>query len=60
MVYTDFVSCLVLILGAALICIIGLGEVSGWGALREMVAALPDTAQHFNLVRPARRPILLV
>jgi SSS family solute:Na+ symporter len=55
-VYTDFVSCIVLIIGAALICIIGLGEVGGWGALREKVAALPDTAQHFNLVRPASDP----
>ena len=55
-VYTDFVSCIVLIVGAALICIIGMDEVGGWEALREKVAALPNTEHHFNIVRPASDP----
>lgn len=55
-VYTDFISCLVLIVGATLICIIGLAEVGGWSALREKVAALPETEYHFQLLRPADDP----
>ncbi len=55
-VYTDFVSCIVLIIGAALICMIGLNEVGGWDALRAKVAALPETENHFNVVRPADDP----
>ncbi len=55
-VYTDFVSCIVLIVGAALICLIGLGEVGGWEALRAKVSALPDTEHHFNVIRPASDP----
>ncbi|MBX3423248.1 MAG: sodium/solute symporter [Pirellulaceae bacterium] len=52
-VYTDFVSCIVLIIGAIMICAIGLGEVGGWSGLRERVAQLPDTQHHFQLLRPA-------
>ena len=52
-VYTDFVSCIVLIVGATLICIIGLSEVGGWSALRERIASLPNTERHFDLLRPA-------
>lgn len=52
-VFTDFVSCIVLIVGATLICVIGLNEVGGWSELRQRVAALPDTQHHFQLIRPA-------
>jgi SSS family solute:Na+ symporter len=55
-VYTDFVSCIVLIIGATLILVIGLHEVGGWGALRAKIAALPGTEQHFNMIRPADDP----
>ncbi len=55
-VYTDFISCLVLIVGATLICVIGLVEVGGWSALQEKVAALPNTEHHFQLLRPASDP----
>ena len=55
-VYTDFVSCIVLMVGAVLICVFGLIEVGGWSALREAVRALPDTEHHFQLLRPADDP----
>ena len=55
-VYTDFISCLVLIVGAALICILGLAEVGGWNALREKISELPNTEHHFQLLRPADDP----
>ncbi|HAC92519.1 MAG TPA: hypothetical protein DCF63_18100 [Planctomycetaceae bacterium] len=55
-VCTDFVSCIVLIVGATLMCVIGLNEVGGWTALRERIAALPGTEHHFQLVRPSTDP----
>jgi solute:Na+ symporter, SSS family len=55
-VYTDFISCIVLIVGASLICAIGLNEVGGWAELRSKVAELPNTEQHFQLIRPASDP----
>ena len=55
-VYTDLVSCVVLIVGAALICWIGLNEVGGWTELRQRIAEMPHTEHHFQLVRPANDP----
>ena len=55
-VYTDFVSCIVLVVGAALICILGLQETGGWSGLREKVEALPETEHHFSILRPADDP----
>jgi SSS family solute:Na+ symporter len=55
-VYTDFVSCIVLIIGSILICVLGLQEVGGWAALRETVESLPQTEHHFQLLRPADDP----
>ncbi len=55
-VYTDFVSCIVLIVGAALICIYGLAEVGGWSELQRRVSELPGTEHHFKLVLPADAP----
>ena len=55
-VFTDLVSCLVLIAGATMICVIGLHEVGGWAALREQVLELPATEHHFQLLRPAHDP----
>lgn len=57
-VYTDFVSCIVLIVGAVLICALGLAEVGGWSVLRERIASLPNTEHHFDLLRPANDPDL--
>lgn len=56
-VMTDFVSCAVLIAGAALICVYGLRETGGWSGLQERIAALPadqfHTEHHFDLMLPA-------
>lgn len=55
-VYTDILSCIVLIAGTILICHYGLQETGGWEGLREKVAAIPNTEHHFSLVRPADDP----
>ena len=55
-VFTDLVSCVVLIIGMVLICVIGLNKVGGWESLRAQVSALPNTEYHFALVRPASDP----
>ena len=52
-VYTDVVSCVVLIAGALLMCIVGLNEVGGWSVLVERVSNQPWTAEHFDLLPPA-------
>ncbi len=55
-VYTDFISCIVLSIGAGLICLVGLWEVGGWSGLQERIAAISlegvDTSNHFNLLHP--------
>lgn len=56
-VVTDSLSCAVLIVGAALICILGLSEVGGFEALHEKVSAIPWTEHHFSLVLPADHPV---
>jgi SSS family solute:Na+ symporter len=55
-VFTDFVSCIVLILGAAMICLFGLHETGGWSGLQQQIAALPNTEHHFDLLLPADSP----
>lgn len=55
-VFTDFVSCIVLIVGASLICIVGMIEVGGWSELQRRVSELPGTEHHFKLVLPADAP----
>lgn len=61
-VVTDTLSCIVLIVGAALICTIGLSEVGGFAGLQEKVgqAGVPEgigqsswTEHHLHLVLPA-------
>jgi SSS family solute:Na+ symporter len=52
-VYTDFISCIVLIGGTILICVFGLMEVGGWEGLQEKIANRPNTEHHFSLLRPA-------
>lgn len=51
--FTDAVSCIVLIGGAALLCSIGLYEVGGPAAMIERVSALPWTEEHFKLLPSA-------
>ncbi|MDY0171133.1 MAG: sodium/solute symporter [Thermoguttaceae bacterium] len=55
-VVTDALSCVVLIGGAALICIFGLMEVGGFSGLHEKVASLEWTEHHFQMVLPADHP----
>ena len=50
---TDAVSCVVLIVGAALLCGIGLWEIGGVTPMIERVSALPWTAEHFELLPSA-------
>ncbi len=52
-VVTDAFSCVVLILGAAIICISGLSEVGGVGALKEAIASKTWTQDHLTLLPPA-------
>jgi len=57
-VVTDALSCVVLIVGAALICWIGLSEFDGWNAMQETIRGMDAawTAHHFDLVPPADHP----
>lgn len=55
-VFTDFLSCIVLIVGAAMICGFGLYETGGWSGLQQRIAALPNTEHHFDLLLPADSP----
>ena len=52
-VYTDVVSCVVLIAGAALMCIIGLHEIGGFAALADSVSRQTWTAEHYELLPSA-------
>jgi SSS family solute:Na+ symporter len=55
-VVTDTLSCVVLIVGASLICILGLVEVGGWSGMRETIGQMDFTEHHFHLVLPADHP----
>ncbi|NLE39922.1 MAG: sodium/solute symporter, partial [Pirellulaceae bacterium] len=55
-VVTDSLSCFVLIIGAALICILGLVQTGGISGLQEKIAGLDWTEHHFSLLRPADDP----
>lgn len=50
---TDAASCVVLIAGAALLCVIGLREAGGVSAMMEKVSSLPWTTEHFELLPSA-------
>ncbi len=52
-VYTDAVSCLVLVAGATLICLLGLERVGGIAGLKASVGTLDWTRHHFDLLPPA-------
>ncbi len=49
-VYTDVVSCVVLIAGAGLMCFIGINEVGGFSALADSVSTQTWTADHYDLL----------
>jgi len=55
-VFTDILSCLVLIAGAGLICLEGLSQVGGFTGLQQKVAALDWTEHHLHMVLPADHP----
>lgn len=55
-VFTEVLSCIILIAGAALICFFGLERAGGWDAMRESVEKLWWTEHHFSLIPPADHP----
>ena len=55
-VVTDTLSCIVLAVGATLICVLGLIEVGGVSGMRETIGQLDFTEHHFHLVLPADHP----
>jgi solute:Na+ symporter, SSS family len=55
-VVTDALSCVVLIVGAALICLYGLAEAGGWSEVHATVQAMDWTEHHFDLVPPVDHP----
>jgi len=50
-VYTEVIQTLVFIIGSALLLIIGLWKLGGWGALRQSCGS-----EHFNLWKPLSNP----
>lgn len=56
-VFTDSFSCVVLVIGAALICITGLSAVGGFDGMKATIASLDWTEHHFKLLPPADHPV---
>ncbi len=56
-VFTDALSCVVLVTGAALICVLGLAQVGGWTGLKAAVNQLEWTRHHFQMLPPAEHPV---
>ncbi len=56
-VFTDVLSCIVLIIGAALICGLGLWKAGGLGGLKATIGSLNWTQHHFDLLPPADHPV---
>lgn len=55
-VVTDALSCVVLIVGAALVCILGLHRAGGWEGMQTTISRMDWTADHFHLILPADHP----
>jgi solute:Na+ symporter, SSS family len=55
-VITDAFSCVILIIGASIICVTGLAEVGGMGALKAQIQSLEWTEHHLELLPPADHP----
>jgi len=51
-VFTDVVSCIVLVTGAALICVLGVERVGGIAGLKASISALDWTRDHFDILPP--------
>lgn len=56
-VFTDALSCVILVIGAALICGLGLAQVGGWSGIERTVAELEWTRHHLELLPPADHPV---
>jgi len=55
-VVTDAFSCAILIIGAALICILGISRAGGLGGLVEAIGKMDWTQHHLELLPPADHP----
>jgi len=55
-VITDSLSCVVLIVGASLICLLGLRAAGGFSGLQETVGRLDWTEHHLQMLLPADHP----
>ena len=55
-VVTDALSCVILIIGAGIICVTGLNEVGGISALKSQVQSLEWTKHHLELLPPSDHP----
>jgi len=55
-VLTESFSCLVLITGAALLCILGLHHVDGVAGLKDKIGQIPWAKHHLQMVLPADHP----
>jgi SSS family solute:Na+ symporter len=51
-VFTDALSCVVLVVGATLICVLGLVKAGGFAGLRASIGAMDWTRHHFTLLPP--------
>lgn len=56
-VITDAISCIVLVIGAALICGIGLSKAGGWEGIRTAVEGMSWTEHHLKLLPPSDHPV---
>jgi SSS family solute:Na+ symporter len=56
-VFTDALSCIVLIIGATMICVLGLSAVGGLSGLKATVSGLDWTKHHLRLLPPADHPV---
>ncbi len=55
-VVTDALSCVVLMVGATLICYFGLEQAGGWSGMQQTIEQMDWTAHHFELAPPADHP----
>lgn len=56
-VFTEAVSCVVLVVGATLICVLGLWEVGGIAGLKSSISTLEWTKHHFEMLPPSDHPV---
>lgn len=56
-VFTDALSCLVLVAGATLICVLGLEQAGGIAGLKATIGAMDWTRHHFDMLPPMDHPV---